>query len=910
MTTLMRVDTTSEEKENIISLQRDFFRVGEINEEFQRTFEIHFSADLIRAFTKGCLKLQIKAYTRSPDINFSILGSDAPVNELSKQLQLKSKILQNRWKNRASSVVLRKTVALSSAINDAGKVPFLKTGNTNSLFGLLPERNLIRIKPMATKNMLSVGNMFSVTVPAAQASCNVPEEKELAAPDAAENTMNLAILKNVDPVGVFNSKAYAFPIEPAELKLQGLSPSIAGYAGSPPTNANTKAGPGLISIPPTSKPVSKVSINSLGAFTSPHFPAGVNLPNIKADLVTSFTSRKLRGMPQLIERVRTRQSVVPFAIPVVFLVDEKKLRGYTRINFEFIVFDEKNIVKQRIVRPVNLRAAFIDAGRIYTPPTVGAATKSVTSNTITITQEDPSGVGADLYKKVIDQSVDENRWSAGRWVYMGHWGVTPSKSITITDVNVSSTKTTMYRACAVSDTKDVTKTFGSAIVEPSSRAMVSPVITEDTNNRGVMVTPDAILSARSVSDGVKLTAHRTTSSVNSILKIFAAERRSDAQAGASVRMPIDTNTMIHRARSGRTYEYTTELRLVDGTTAAGKSTLVHKHLARNRADEEVRENIGTMAISVKNTGIDNQLGGPGVSQNIGVNFSISVSNWEESFDSMVGSIASMIGAKESFMKQIEEQRSRYRDLLRLSIDRHDLISGLSENFNMINTDIRSWSDNHGSRRTFAISAPAPGGSYLYKFRVLRLSIGELLSNVTFDETDQETLIKFQKLAKTEGNEDPLKGNTTKSEKESQVKKGAESDSDRNGLANLFVDSPTTIYSEVKVDIPLPTYTVKNITAKASSDGRDIMIRWSGNGNASMVDSFIVMGEYDGVKAPIGTTLIDRNGGSSIKDTVLGGIVGVRSYSVIPVFNDFSKGRESDSVQVRIENNLVRGEGVR
>ena len=58
-----------------------------------------------------------------------------------------------------------------------------------------------------------------------------------------------------------------------------------------------------------------------------------------------------------------------------------------------------------------------------------------------------------------------------------------------------------------------------------------------------------------------------------------------------------------------------------------------------------------------------------------------------------------------------------------------------------------------------------------------------------------------------------------------------------------------------------------------------------------------MASYEGVKAPLATVHCFTQGSHSFRDYELRGRVGAVTYSVIPVFLDFSRGAESPSATV-------------
>ena len=115
--------------------------------------------------------------------------------------------------------------------------------------------------------------------------------------------------------------------------------------------------------------------------------------------------------------------------------------------------------------------------------------------------------------------------------------------------------------------------------------------------------------------------------------------------------------------------------------------------------------------------------------------------------------------------------------------------------------------------------------------------------------------------------------------------------------NQFLQGRSSINVSADVSIPSQRTQVTSVTA-ASSGEYETIIGWTALGALDEIDHFIVLAEHEGVKSPIGTVHnMSSTGKFEYVDDDLGSEIGTTTYSIVPVFADYTYGQESEGVNV-------------
>ena len=108
---------------------------------------------------------------------------------------------------------------------------------------------------------------------------------------------------------------------------------------------------------------------------------------------------------------------------------------------------------------------------------------------------------------------------------------------------------------------------------------------------------------------------------------------------------------------------------------------------------------------------------------------------------------------------------------------------------------------------------------------------------------------------------------------------------RNDLAQSLLNAPSGLVKSVDMATSGKIGIVRNLDADYDSKTGSNFITWEFSGDLSNIAYFVVMASYNGIKAPVGLAIPDGRTSReliSYADTVLGGALGMISYSVVPI----------------------------
>ena len=848
---------------------------------------LKFSVNMVEAFNDRALRLVVGAYTEHPDIKFNVLTPGMPMGEIASAIRDGAQKITARQFRKKKSRILFKEIDLSSDINNAGASAAKDYGLSKLLLGNRVYMRLVT-DGRGSKNDPRHRTAERIAGP------GLPAGRLTTRPDAARTKKMLDLLgRAIDPTGVFNSGKYAFPIKPPELKLQSLPEgNYEGFAGS-------KGSGNLYAKPLYARPIPKVDRLIMRRLrpTKDAFSK-------EAEMTRAMVSTDGSTIPQQVMMYTAKLSTVPFVVPVTFSIRDNVIENMSRVFFEFNLMSSDGIMVDRIIRRVNISEVINSNFIPLQPPTVGAHRMPSGQVAIMVTQNDPAAVSVDIYKRIVDLTRELIKTDMAGWVKLGTVRCPPHKTARYLDRQKGgSMMTTMYRGIAVSRIGARSGMFGSAVLQPlnSSNHFNVPSCIRSCHDKSNSVVPDVLMSIVPNMDGDSVTVRIDRVTPN--IRRFDVLVRDIVNETGYRRIISHAKTGYRHSscHDGHIYEYITRCVLSDGTSARGRQVQWHKFMGY-RPDKVKTRLVSQPARQATK-------GDPRLAT---VEIGLGVMEAEEHFSDIVASISSMVGAKDSFTQQINDMRSRYSELMRVIIVRKNLTTGEECSFGDP-SPVRKFVDSPLSRRRAGVPDLRPGHTYEYTFILSRVSIADILGNVTLPEKDEARLLKFVKNESRFGSSGygRRRKNTTPSDEEMKRAGGAKGGFSRGQLLNIFSRNASPIRTSVKFSMLMPQVHIDNITASFNEDTRLVMITWTVDNPLSMVDSFVVMADIHGIKAPVGAVMptSETTQTYSMRDTTLCDVIADRVYTVIPVYNNFTLGEESRSTGVRIINNLSPLEGV-
>jgi hypothetical protein len=319
------------------------------------------------------------------------------------------------------------------------------------------------------------------------------------------------------------------------------------------------------------------------------------------------------------------------------------------------------------------------------------------------------------------------------------------------------------------------------------------------------------------------------------------------------------------------YEYKVDLVNVTGSVATIPNTLVVEHVPLQ---------LSSAICQVSNLKTNTQSG------NVDVTFDISYQIQEDNFE-LLRKLLREQNLLAEYQSDISLDKERIKTFLSYAVIRTNLTTGQIENFGILTST--SFSD-----RQFGPSKSVlplnPANKYRYTVVVYTRSPDTLFENlertVSYDVISIDT--SGTRLTKTASyTYRPYKwlqplvlktGNLISQDKHSQI-----------GLAQGYVVDRK--YVDIAFN-PEPYPQIANVIATQIQE-RSILIEWSVNGSLQKIDHFIIKNEISGIKNIIGSAHnLSSTGGYKFLYNLLSNEAGAITFSIIPVYYDYTFGTES------------------
>ncbi|MHA2020174.1 MAG: hypothetical protein ACW96N_00525, partial [Candidatus Thorarchaeota archaeon] len=321
---------------------------------------------------------------------------------------------------------------------------------------------------------------------------------------------------------------------------------------------------------------------------------------------------------------------------------------------------------------------------------------------------------------------------------------------------------------------------------------------------------------------------------------------------------VDTNVKVNHV-----YEYAAKIFTKTGREIFSTAKSLIKY-------QELNDNILKIEIGQPKMTID-ALG------NVDIQFDI-IGNITDSNISAITTLLQDQNLDTYFTDDIQQNRERLKDLIVFSIERFDLTRGTVEDFGVF-TGV-TFSDKANQKLNNASPLRA-NRDYRYVVSGLLRTPDTMISTSTRTRIDKRTNLEYtfspaKYLHPTTLSNSTLRADVT-------IERADFNDEFKAGFSG----------AQSFVDVTTKTSKPKIVSGRVSTNDRgNNEIRWKVKGTISQIKFFIVIGDQLGMRSIVGHSHpITSNNTLMFEDQMLSKHVGSITYSVIPVYNDMTMGKE-------------------
>ena len=500
------------------------------------------------------------------------------------------------------------------------------------------------------------------------------------------------------------------------------------------------------------------------------------------------------------------------------------------------------------------------------PPAVSCTLSLGDVNNIMITQRDPIGTHVRIERKIVDPDNMDN----GFQVIEDKILVTPSMgSIIYTDrdANCYNPKSAIYRVTPIGPTGGEGTTFGWTVV--NGVPVPEPVKKSDSKY-------SVVLSAENSGDGIKIELSNISEAIQSITLLKKCySLRGFPSHSEYTRIPIQGKTVYNLPEGKKSvtvfdksvvsnYEYLYQCEVHPRGFASSE---VANGYALKEYIAPVRDNA---AASIDGFTYDKTIGG--------IKYNLSSTPSEQSYQS-IQNLLKLANVAESFIEDLNENRSRLDEMIMFHVSRFNLSSGKKYSYGIYPPG--KFEDSAKVQGEKNIPALEPGVTYRY-VNELMLTPPEILFKDAVTKISTQGLVETTTSVLSEKFYSSLLGdrrmpsqrelNDRSSSSEKQIYRGR-----------------TGIELSQEYTIPAIPPEILSISARKSCLGIN-NVTFTCSGDISRVDHFLVCCRYMGTTSVLGSVTPGQSKGSTytFRDLQLSRELGDIEYFIILVINNYTK----------------------
>jgi hypothetical protein len=584
-----------------------------------------------------------------------------------------------------------------------------------------------------------------------------------------------------------------------------------------------------------------------------------NLDLLKKSFVSTSDQPDVRSSKDIVANrkqfITTRKNVFNNLYTFSHIIKVKK----DDINDEqFIVvielIDNNGSTVDSFSNVIKVRNQQFIKNKVRNPPSIQIA-KSNHKVRLTLSSSDKNSKNILLYRKLIKpyQPVLAN----SSYEYIGTVTIPAGLNSVTRELAINSTGPTIYRAVSEDRNGELSPLFSSAIVSSSEKTEIY----------------GSSIETISLNDGIEITVNefpRTAIAVGIVRRDATLNEKLfsliDVE-GEQIRLinnSLVRTFMDKKVKNNHTYEYAARFFYKNGTEKqSGNSLIEFIPLEKNKYYTTIEP---IQAAEQTEDSVD-------------FSFSINTEIGEDGLD-LIKNLLDKAGISEFFNSDLQLERDKFNELLAYNVTRTNLTTGQIENFgNISGTD---FSDSVNGRSA-GVRPLEPGNVYRYAVKTLIRSPETLFEKFQKQSLDRNGTeysffpFKFRHPIALKRGNIPTK--------ESLVSNYAKTELDFGDVGDIA----TTIFSYKK---KYPSIT----SASANQINRNtVVINWSAAGDLSMIDHFIVMKKTIDINSIVAKTHANNTAEElELTYELSEGDIGEISFIIIPVYNDYSRGKEAET----------------
>lgn len=569
--------------------------------------------------------------------------------------------------------------------------------------------------------------------------------------------------------------------------------------------------------------------------------------------------------------VVTSTKVINVSLSRTLSIPEERLIGLENGNF-FVIFELVNKdgrVIQILTGKVEHDNILKTFNSITMQPLVNVATPTVGGiNNLTLKQIDPNGVKLALYRKIIPS--DLNELNKSRYDLLKVIDALPNEVISYED-RVNNATSIIYRAIPINKNNILAPIFGMSVSKPFRYA------SEPVSNKVTGLS----LIANPITTGISLEIRQIPPDVLAVYML----RRDLTTKQEDLQLLNEKETKLTEGRDiiifldkmvkeRHIYEYAAVLVYKNGNERMFPARVVVEHIPNDAANSN---------ISVSSLKVDTTSGAPNV------NFQIDAIP-KETKSTVLNQLLNVAGVRDLYEDELKKERDQA--VTTFNVTRRNLSTGQIENFGTV-TD-NKFSDIDKQQSTI-VSELQKDNDYEYIITEQERAAETLFDDLIQEAVDRNTQKRYSFKPRKYLNPIIIRTGTV-------VTRASLAS---NHPEDIFAQGSTGNKTKVSVIFPkeypvINSATVQNLGFPRGGMNTNV-VRWQTTyGDKDKIDHFIVtiyrMGEVDFVVQVHGETI-----GTAYEffDVLSNGEIGILSYIITPVYNNFSIGQATFSNEVTI-----------
>jgi len=539
--------------------------------------------------------------------------------------------------------------------------------------------------------------------------------------------------------------------------------------------------------------------------------------------------------------------------------------------------DAEGRTVQTNTKTINHKQKSSDLFIVKEPPIIEAFQADDSVVYVTLTQVDPNARKIILLRKGINQST----FSLGsKFKKISELKLKPADGGRLISILVPPGESSLLRAVAVSKSGEL-GTFSDTILRPAMRApsQLSGDELEDISITSENM-PTGILIESKIISGNPAAVYFLKRNITMGERIFTPMSTRDDNSLASTGKTFQL--LDREVFDDHTYEYKCKIIFKNGSERfSSNSAIVNRQFVNDSIS------INSSAPIVQRSKLEEEY-------KITLNNDVSL---PESDADTTRQIFDNLGLSELFSDEISSIKDQFNSLSLFAVTRFDVKTGIEYYLGVHPTG--EFQDSGDAR--LGIPTPSANSEYIYKFESLIRTpddiITEIKSTQPFRSSKESTFMPSiaasrSRLASESSGESVNQNFSQKFTSPTAIRQGTLSYGNSlagNHSENSFEMGRTGVVKTVRVDTPAKTTSVVPKSTRVSETG-DVLVKWSISGNLDDLDHFIILATRNGITIPVGTHHATSTDNSfHFTDTTQKGILGDVTYSVVPVFSNFTQG---------------------